>query len=630
MEFNFVNVSRGRHDYPRQSIIGYAIDTYGVAGDVHIGSIANNEYLNFYNPGNNDCWSSARVNFYNSTMNFGKIKFSANFRGLYIRNFTWIFAEPATSEPTIYPSIMPSSDPTTSPTRSYKTKIVNGSYICGDLTASKYVEYDVTFEECVNMHCGDNVNDCAMVNYIPNSKSSTDSRCYVFDKQCEIVHDISIDNNFITLIAFKGFKSICMDFPTDWNDKLGDSCVYYSNQRWCENGNIAHNLSVSYFAFYTDWNYKLNAMEACCVCGGGLEIIDSVRIGFDIYTGALNTTSWSDKRSDSTDHITHKQWNRYNLFQLCMELKRKTKHSFAFKSHNDKLTNIHNYIDCNSLITKVNVDTDNHLIFCSNNNTQNSTDAYLWNFIMIISSHEVTNAYTIYINDRWFNDTQITMFNSMKLSYSECVSELTKIYMSYTILAYSIDIYDIQTNHTTTKKPISFTFTTSINETSTMETISIAHIESDSMDIMFIIFVVSFILLVFILIGIIAWNVKLKKLIKQQQTEYERVQVGEREFSENNNQNNVENNLDGIANSEIQNENGVANWSQDDIVEWMNNINLTDKWKQIALNAVKNGEFDGGDMINIKSGKDVSTVFGIKNPMLCSRLWRELKKTKQS
>eukprot|EP00483_Globobulimina_turgida_P007418 UN07432 len=76
------------------------------------------------------------------------------------------------------------------------------------------------------------------------------------------------------------------------------------------------------------------------------------------------------------------------------------------------------------------------------------------------------------------------------------------------------------------------------------------------------------------------------------------------------------------------NENGSAiiNWKRNDIVEWINNIGLTQQWKETAVNAIKNGQYDGHDMMQIKSGKDFAKIFGIQNPMLCSRLWKELKK----
>eukprot|EP01084_Bolivina_argentea_P037149 68678_1 len=451
MEFNFVNVSRGRHDYPRQSIIGYAIDTYGVAGDVHIGSIANNEYLNFYNPGNNDCWSSARVNFYNSTMNFGKIKFSANFRGLYIRNFTWIFAEPATSEPTIYPSIMPSSDPTTSPTRSYKTKIVNGSYICGDLTASKYVEYDVTFEECVNMHCGDNVNDCAMVNYIPNSKSSTDSRCYVFDKQCEIYN-----GNGDTFIAVRGFDSFCVDFPYDWTDKFRDTCYHYVEYEWCVNGtiNIA-NVSVQDIIDETDFKYNLNANEVCCECGGGVTMIeDEVMVTFHGSASNISNNLLCEWKYGSE---TWRQYNNLELYDLCMKLKEKVYRNYIF-IQDEQLLNEHiDDIDCDIFINKgypSNVDINS----CENYVTQDGL--YFMNLFAI----DVTSV-NLFVNADWFNissDLISTNVEIRRMEYSQCLSMLESVPATYHYGIFPCDV-EITSSHPTLQPTLSPTYLPTVN-----------------------------------------------------------------------------------------------------------------------------------------------------------------------
>eukprot|EP01084_Bolivina_argentea_P226346 382347_1 len=69
-------------------------------------------------------------------------------------------------------------------------------------------------------------------------------------------------------------------------------------------------------------------------------------------------------------------------------------------------------------------------------------------------------------------------------------------------------------------------------------------------------------------------------------------------------------------------------WSKDDILQWVNAMKLSDQWKTVAINGIKNGQFDGKDLEKMKSGKDIGKLFGINNPMLSSRLWKELKKIK--
>eukprot|EP01084_Bolivina_argentea_P175662 304158_1 len=98
---------------------------------------------------------------------------------------------------------------------------------------------------------------------------------------------------------------------------------------------------------------------------------------------------------------------------------------------------------------------------------------------------------------------------------------------------------------------------------------------------------------------------------------------------ENNETHNYQNDNDQKENNEMnQKQSVIATWSKNDVIAWVNNINLKDQWKQIALNAVRNSECDGNDLIEVQSGKDVAKVFDIKNPMLCSRLWKDLKKHK--
>ncbi len=74
------------------------------------------------------------------------------------------------------------------------------------------------------------------------------------------------------------------------------------------------------------------------------------------------------------------------------------------------------------------------------------------------------------------------------------------------------------------------------------------------------------------------------------------------------------------------NDTSLSAMRENDILEWVNSINLSAQWKEVATNAIKKGKYDGNDIKKLKSGKDVSKLLGIQNPMLCSRLWKEIKK----
>ena len=134
-EYNFLNLTKARSDYPDKTIIGYGVDTYGISGTkynyLRFGS-ENSLYFN--DPGNNACWLSASILFNDLTSNYSKIRSYGSFT-VYVRNFRWIFQDPTTSEPTshtttstifpsaspthstVNPSLDPTSDPTMEPTR---------------------------------------------------------------------------------------------------------------------------------------------------------------------------------------------------------------------------------------------------------------------------------------------------------------------------------------------------------------------------------------------------------------------------------------------------------------------------------------------------------------------------------
>ncbi len=166
-----------------------------------------------------------------------------------------------------------------------------------------------------------------------NSKSDTDSRCYIFDKQCEL-HEDSNSNHYVAVKGSIYVKIIVIDYPVDWTDKSGDSCHYYAQYGWCSNQTIGNNLNLQAFTFHTDYIYGLNAIQTCCECGGGAHIIDDVTVGFEVsFTGI--TLLENTKRFH---HIRY-WWNNLNLFQLCMELKISIKTSFAFLSNEELYLN---------------------------------------------------------------------------------------------------------------------------------------------------------------------------------------------------------------------------------------------------------------------------------------------------
>eukprot|EP01084_Bolivina_argentea_P289286 496718_1 len=65
--------------------------------------------------------------------------------------------------------------------------------------------------------------------------------------------------------------------------------------------------------------------------------------------------------------------------------------------------------------------------------------------------------------------------------------------------------------------------------------------------------------------------------------------------------------------------------SNKDVLQWVNSLNLSQHWLNATLSAIKNVECNGGDIVALKSKQDISQLLNITNPMICTRLWRQLK-----
>eukprot|EP01084_Bolivina_argentea_P173265 300106_1 len=78
----------------------------------------------------------------------------------------------------------------------------------------------------------------------------------------------------------------------------------------------------------------------------------------------------------------------------------------------------------------------------------------------------------------------------------------------------------------------------------------------------------------------------------------------------------------------VNDESGVAQWSKTDIIQWINGLGLSEQWKETALYAVRNSNCTGNDLMSVNCKQDMLSLFGIQNPMINSRLWKELKKIK--
>eukprot|EP01084_Bolivina_argentea_P096558 173592_1 len=317
-----------------------------------------------------------------------------------------------THQPSIDPTINPTFQPTVNPTEPlFDIEELHGK-LCDNLNDRIEMEYGTTFTDCIDK-C-QSTDACRMVNFFSHFKSVNDSRCYVFDKICNIKHDINFNNN--SIVAYKTFNAECIDYPYDWTDNIGDACSHYKSYNWCNAGNIFKDQQQ--FDDLIDNVYGLGATETCCDCGGGIHIIDNVVMSYD--------DNWEDMEDDIlcewTDTVftlqyqqsVFRNWDSLLLYNLC---------------------NSFDNIDCSYIIDtnfKSNNDSNSYSLFiCDHNhsdihaNANTSIDEIEFIFEIIID--DVNEIYNTYINSLWFDLDPLyygTNTNINYLDYTQCAANI--------------------------------------------------------------------------------------------------------------------------------------------------------------------------------------------------------------
>eukprot|EP00483_Globobulimina_turgida_P005884 UN05894 len=69
----------------------------------------------------------------------------------------------------------------------------------------------------------------------------------------------------------------------------------------------------------------------------------------------------------------------------------------------------------------------------------------------------------------------------------------------------------------------------------------------------------------------------------------------------------------------------VAKWSNGDVLDWIDSLSLSEAWHKMASEAVQKCKCNGKDIAKLQSKKEVNDLFCLDNPMLNSRLWKEIK-----
>mmetsp|Transcript_31441 Transcript_31441/g.73437 ORF Transcript_31441/g.73437 Transcript_31441/m.73437 type:complete len:857 (+) Transcript_31441:80-2650(+) len=93
----------------------------------------------------------------------------------------------------------------------------------------------------------------------------------------------------------------CVDNPSEWKDRHGDSCATYVAYRWCEDGGVGSSWSPDWGSFDGYASGGISPRDACCGCGGGKKLETEVR--------CVDDTDWMD--------ISHRSCAAYYRDGLC-------------------------------------------------------------------------------------------------------------------------------------------------------------------------------------------------------------------------------------------------------------------------------------------------------------------------
>eukprot|EP01084_Bolivina_argentea_P124179 220052_1 len=349
-----------------------------------------------------------------------------------------------TDAPTHVPTVAPSSSPTYSP---YKMIEIDGLFMCSDLSSSYNIIYGISFSNCVYEECWTD-DQCLVVNYISNIKKTSDSRCYVFNKQCnmESVDDIG------SKIAIRGYQSFCTDFPSDWTDKFVDVCYHYESLEWCLNNTInTQHVSVDDIISNRDSNYGYNANEACCACGGGAELIE-LGDGNTLLSFESSVTNivppFSSNNLLCNWKLRASYWRTYSnldLYDLCIKLKHRVFQNYIFLQDKNLFNNHFNDIQCDVVIDKLH-QKESDIILCDFAHFYDNNNGLYYLLIYEVPSNESFGNIEIYLNAQWFNISESLLSDHVSihhLSYEQCQLKIN--FSSYENYYYGIFPCDVDT-----------------------------------------------------------------------------------------------------------------------------------------------------------------------------------------
>eukprot|EP00483_Globobulimina_turgida_P006685 UN06695 len=69
----------------------------------------------------------------------------------------------------------------------------------------------------------------------------------------------------------------------------------------------------------------------------------------------------------------------------------------------------------------------------------------------------------------------------------------------------------------------------------------------------------------------------------------------------------------------------MGKWTNDDILAWINSMNLEYQWKNKLMGEIKNIQCNGKDIMSLRSAKEFGEAFDIShNRTLCDDIYREM------
>eukprot|EP01084_Bolivina_argentea_P096556 173586_1 len=310
---------------------------------------------------------------------------------------------------------------------------------CSNLEQHIEMNYYISLSECIN-HCKID-NNCTMINYFKYFKTTTDSRCYMFDKLCDI--NLYTNNS---VVVYKTFQSECNDYPNDWSDKINDQCSYYESLNWCKNGAPLSDIDV--FNDLIDTKYGLTAIETCCVCGGGVKIIDNVVMSYDSDILCKWTESTVNVQSETQGII--REWDNFMLYKLCEDVAD---------------------VNCEYLINKQFISNEYEyvLYICE---SYNKIESENFEFIFEIVIDDTDFIHNTYINMIWFRLDALyysSYINIYTMNYSKCIIDLkhnnniNKTYHYGTYPCYILDTYSLSSTSDPNIPTIVSTYTINVN-----------------------------------------------------------------------------------------------------------------------------------------------------------------------